>query len=148
MAAKRLQLDKHLEKFSDGTSLSYVITKPGVELFHDKEKRFSRLKPAHWATVMFPRAVDVYLPLGTDTGELDKKLHMPAGTTVRGFFAKVSAFMRSKVSKADAHELTAGVGYANSASVLGAKYNQLPMDHVFYEGFWLKKGKRFISLGS
>lgn len=147
VAAKRLRLDKCLLNFSDGTSLSYTINnKSKPELF--KGNRFVPLRAVHWATIMFPKAVTVYLPLYTDTGELKKGLRMKAGTTVRAFFDSITAFMNSRITAADAHSVTAAVPYATSAYVLGLKYNQLQMDHVFYEGVGLEGKKLTISLGS
>lgn len=146
-AAKRLQLDRCLLNFSDGTSLSYTInadSKP--ELF--KGNRFVPLRAVHWGTVMFPKAVTVYLPLYTDTGKLKKGLRMRAGTTVRAFFDSITTFMNSRITAVDACRVTADVSYATSAYVFGLKYNQLRMDHVFYEGVGLEGKKLTISLGS
>ena len=149
VAAKRLQLKEGLWDFSDGTSLSYRIDDEyEPKLFKNKTKRFVPLGAMHWATVMFPRATTVYLPLYTATGNLKKGLRMKAGTTVRAFFDSISAFMSSKITKADASRVTAAVPYATSASVYGLRYNQLPMDHVFYEGVGLEGKRQTISLGS
>ena len=144
VAAKRLQLDKCLIGFSDGTSLSYRIDSTSKPTLF-KGNRFVPLRAVHWATVMFPRAVTVYLPLYTDTVELKISLRMKAGTTVRAFFDSITAKMNSRITAAHARKVTAA---ATSASVLGLKYHQLRMDHVFYEGVGLEGKKLTISLGS
>lgn len=113
VAAKRSQLDKCLIDFSDGTSLSYRIdstSKPTLL----KGNRFVPLRAVHWATVVFPRAVIVHLPLYT--GELKISLHMKAGTTVLAFFDSVTAKMNSRITAAHARKVTAA---ATTASVLG-----------------------------
>lgn len=97
---------------------------------------------------MFPKAVTVHLPLLTDTGKLEKPLHMPAGTDVRKFLTILLAFMNSKITAAYARRLTTEVAYANRNSLMGMKYNQLPMDHVFYEGISRSGGGKRIVLGS